>query len=171
MLKNKITNVFILFFLVSIIACGSGTEAEVDKMDDKDVIAPTIECVGAIEVEIPLLDNAAIVTYAAPVGVDNVSAITTQTSGLPSGASFPEGVTTNTFVAKDPSGNTASCSFDVTVTRVNDGSTPNFTGVNPSPIGKKWVRIAELSDEFEGASIDTDKWHTKGKVTASGWYW
>jgi hypothetical protein len=39
----------------------------------------------------------------------------TQTAGLPSGSQFPVGVTTNTFVATDVSGNTSTCSFNVTV--------------------------------------------------------
>jgi hypothetical protein len=39
-----------------------------------------------------------------------------QTAGLPSGSLFPVGTTTNTFVITDESGNTASCSFNVTVT-------------------------------------------------------
>ncbi|MES2795993.1 MAG: HYR domain-containing protein, partial [Bacteroidota bacterium] len=47
---------------------------------------------------------------------DNCSAIITQTAGLPSGSIFPIGITINTFVATDPSGNTATCSFTVTVT-------------------------------------------------------
>ena len=38
-----------------------------------------------------------------------------QTAGLPSGSTFPLGVTTNTFTATDASGNTATCSFTVTV--------------------------------------------------------
>lgn len=39
----------------------------------------------------------------------------TQTAGLPSGSSYPVGTTTNTFMVSDASGNTASCSFTVTV--------------------------------------------------------
>jgi len=39
-----------------------------------------------------------------------------QTEGLSSGSVFPVGTTTNTFVVTDASGNTAECSFDVTVT-------------------------------------------------------
>jgi hypothetical protein len=38
-----------------------------------------------------------------------------QTEGLPSGSLFPVGTTTNTFVVFDGSGNTATCSFQVTV--------------------------------------------------------
>jgi len=39
----------------------------------------------------------------------------TQTAGLPSGSVFPVGVTTNTFIARDESGNESTCSFTVTV--------------------------------------------------------
>ncbi len=39
----------------------------------------------------------------------------TQTAGLPSGSVFPIGVTTNTFIARDESGNESTCSFTVTV--------------------------------------------------------
>ncbi len=38
-----------------------------------------------------------------------------QTGGLPSGTTFPMGITTNCFIAKDACGNTASCCFQVTV--------------------------------------------------------
>jgi hypothetical protein len=47
--------------------------------------------------------------------------VITQTSGLPVGAVFPVGVTTNTFTATDSSGNTSTCSFTVTV---NDTQKP-----------------------------------------------
>lgn len=47
-----------------------------------------------------------------------------QTAGLPSGSVFPVGVTTNTFEVTDSSGNTSSCSFDVTV---NDTEAPVIT--------------------------------------------
>ncbi|MFT5249282.1 MAG: hypothetical protein ACI93P_001008, partial [bacterium] len=48
----------------------------------------------------------------------NISSSSTtinQTVGLASGSTFPIGTTTNTFVTTDASGNTATCSFDVTV--------------------------------------------------------
>ncbi|HBC05843.1 MAG TPA: hypothetical protein DC015_17020, partial [Aequorivita sp.] len=47
-----------------------------------------------------------------------------QTAGLPSGSTFPIGTTTNTFIVTDSSGNTATCSFDVTV---NDTEAPAIT--------------------------------------------
>ena len=49
---------------------------------------------------------------------------TVQTAGLPSGSTFPVGTTTNTFEVTDASGNTATCSFDVTV---NDTEAPTIS--------------------------------------------
>ncbi|MEZ4920235.1 MAG: HYR domain-containing protein, partial [Saprospiraceae bacterium] len=45
----------------------------------------------------------------------NVSGLM-QVAGLPSGSTFPVGTTVNHFIVTDPSGNTAECSFSVTVT-------------------------------------------------------
>ena len=44
--------------------------------------------------------------------------VTTQTSGLASGSSFPTGTTTNAFKATDGFGNISTCSFDVVVADV-----------------------------------------------------
>lgn len=41
-----------------------------------------------------------------------------QTAGMPSGSTFPVGITTNTFEITDASGNTSTCSFNVTVADV-----------------------------------------------------
>src|SRR5205823_5266380 len=61
--------------------------------------------------------SGAIVSYPAPVGTDSCpGSSTVQTAGLASGSLFPVGVTTNTFVVSDAAGNTAACSFTVTVT-------------------------------------------------------
>jgi hypothetical protein len=46
-----------------------------------------------------------------------------QTSGYSSGSVFPVGTTTNTFVVVDASGNSATCSFDITV---NDVEAPSI---------------------------------------------
>jgi hypothetical protein len=68
---------------------------------------------------------AAAVTFALPVASDNCSSVTVvQTSGLPSGSVFPIGVTTNTFVATDASGNSVSYSFTVTVQGSNFAYAP-----------------------------------------------
>ncbi|MBK9689276.1 MAG: HYR domain-containing protein [Saprospiraceae bacterium] len=65
------------------------------------------------------------VTYTAVVGTDNCPGSTTlQTAGLASGATFPVGTTTNTFRVTDASGNSATCSFTVTIT---DNELPGIT--------------------------------------------
>lgn len=56
--------------------------------------------------------------------------VVTQTAGLPSGSSFPVGTTTNTFTATDAFGNSATCSFLVTVA---DNEAPVISAV-PSTI-------------------------------------
>ncbi|MBD3636564.1 MAG: HYR domain-containing protein [Crocinitomicaceae bacterium] len=65
------------------------------------------------------------ITYATPVGTDNCpGATTTMTAGLASGSAFPVGTTVVTYEVTDGSGNTASCSFNVTV---NDVQNPSIT--------------------------------------------
>ena len=77
---------------------------------------PTITCPANISVNNTTGTCGAVVTYVAPVGTDNCSgATTTQTAGLASGATFPVGMTTNTFEVTDGTGNKTSCSFTVTV--------------------------------------------------------
>jgi hypothetical protein len=67
---------------------------------------------------------AATISFAAPTATDNCTGVTVvQTAGLPSGSVFPIGVTTNTFVATDASGNARTTSFTVTV----QGSTFTYT--------------------------------------------
>jgi hypothetical protein len=78
---------------------------------------PVISCPANIAVNVDAGICGAIVNYSAPVGTDNCAGATTvQTAGLPSGSTFPVGVTTNTFEVTDATGNKASCSFTVTVT-------------------------------------------------------
>ncbi|MFN8395879.1 MAG: HYR domain-containing protein [Bacteroidia bacterium] len=82
-----------------------------------DIQAPQITCPQNISGSTTIFSNCTYVAnYATPMGTDNCGgAITSQTMGMSSGDAFPAGVTTNTFVVTDISGNTASCSFNVTV--------------------------------------------------------
>jgi len=81
-----------------------------------DTQPPTINCQANIIADFDPAVNGAIVTYNAPVGMDNrPGAVTVQTAGLASGSIFPVGITINTFTVTDAAGNTASCSFTVTV--------------------------------------------------------
>lgn len=99
-----------------------------------DAQNPAISCPANItSAENPPGSGSAVVTYGAPVGTDACPGATTvQTAGLTSGSAFPVGVTTNTFRVTDAAGNTATCSFNVTVTTPPDltitkSHTGNFT--------------------------------------------
>ena len=76
----------------------------------------------------------AVVTYTEPDAVDNCSVPNiTRTSGLASGAAFPVGATIVTYTAVDGKGNSASCSFIVTVV---SGPDPCLTdNVPPTMVG------------------------------------
>ncbi|MBK9255777.1 MAG: HYR domain-containing protein [Saprospiraceae bacterium] len=78
---------------------------------------PVINCPSNMAVNTSLNQCNAVVNYNAPVGTDNCpGANTIRTTGLPSGATYPLGVTTNTFVVTSSNNATTSCSFTVTVT-------------------------------------------------------
>ena len=96
-------------------ACGNAsTCTQVITVNDN--VNPTITCPPNQTVN-PTTLAGAVVTYTAPVGTDNCSgATTTRTAGPASGSTFPIGTTTVTYVVTDACGNTASCSFTVTVT-------------------------------------------------------
>ncbi len=90
-----------------------------------DTQLPTITCPTNIAVANTTNLCSAIVSYTTPVGTDNCSGATTiQTLGLPSGASYPVGATTNIFKVTDGTGNTATCAFAVSVT---DTQLPTIT--------------------------------------------
>ncbi len=85
-----------------------------------DNITPEITCQDNISETVDSGVTTAIVTYNAPTASDNCEFTVEQTAGLASGSAFPLGTTTNTFVVTDAAGNTATCSFDVTITDDED---------------------------------------------------
>jgi large repetitive protein len=87
--------------------------ATVTVVDDID---PEITC--PADIVLCATDNSgAQVTFPAPVGSDNCNFVITRTdgSGLFSGDVFPVGTTTIAYLITDDGGNTATCSFSVTV--------------------------------------------------------
>lgn len=148
-----------LLFILTLIAACSSSDGDGGPAIEPDTEAPVLTCPEDITVNISATDADPTVNYTTPVGTDNMSAITSQTEGLPSGASFPEGVTTNTYRAIDAAGNTTFCSFDVTVTREAPLATvPYFVGDDPTPAGKTWVKLNDISDEFDTPTFDDTKW-------------
>ena len=85
---------------------------------------PTINCPAPIAVNTDLGVCGATVTYTVTSADNCPGQAVTQTAGLASGSVFPVGVTTNSFLVTDASGNTATCSFTVTVT---DNEAPSIT--------------------------------------------
>jgi hypothetical protein len=96
-----------------------------------DIETPTITCPANVVVHPPCGQSSMVVNYAAPSASDNCSQLTV-TCNPPSGSVFPAGNTTVNCTARDASGNSASCSFTVTVDTT--ASTYQFTGFL-SPIG------------------------------------
>ncbi len=92
--------------------------------DEED---PTISCPAPINVNVDAGICGAVVEFETPEVFDNSGEVTvTQIAGPVSGSEFPVGTTTVTFQVEDASGNTATCSFDVTV---NDNEAPEITSV------------------------------------------
>src|SRR5690606_29910135 len=87
-----------------------------------DTELPVISCPSNVTVSNNAGVCGATITYATPVGTDNCAgASTVMTAGQASATLFPIGTTTVTYQVSDASGNTAQCSFDVTV---NDTELP-----------------------------------------------
>ncbi|MCB0682515.1 MAG: HYR domain-containing protein, partial [Saprospiraceae bacterium] len=75
-----------------------------------------VSCPGDIVVSVDVDQCEANVNFTDPIATDNCGiASLIQTEGLPSGSMFPTGTTDMEWVATDESGNTATCSFTVTV--------------------------------------------------------
>lgn len=91
-----------------------------------DTTPPVATCEENMTVNNDAGKCSAVVTYDSPTATDNcVGDITiVKTKGLGSGATFPVGVTTETYSFTDILGNVTECSFTVTV---NDNETPVIT--------------------------------------------
>ncbi len=150
----------LVLLLISIGCSNDSSDGEEVPKETPDTINPEISCPANIAETIDAFTTEKVVNYTAPVGTDNLPGVTTtQTAGLPSGSSFPIGTTTNTFEVKDAAGNKATCSFDITIVQdAPSESMPFFVNENPTPDGKTWNKIENLSDEFSGDTFDNSKW-------------
>ncbi len=82
----------------------------------EDITPPTITCPAPISVNTSPGLCSAVVTYSVTASDNCPSYNLVQNTPFASGASFPLGITTNTFTVTDASGNSVACSFTVTVT-------------------------------------------------------
>ncbi len=114
---------------------GGRTTTVVRTVNVVDTTPPAISCPADVFVNYDPAAGGAVVTYAAPSGTDSCSGPLTaaQTTGLPSGSTFPIGATKNTFVVTDAAGLTASCSFKVNValTSIVGLDSVSITGAGP----------------------------------------
>ena len=107
-------------YLVTDASANTGTCSFDVTVDDNE--NPTIVCPADIIQNNDLGVCGATVNYVTPVGLDNCAgSITSLLAGQASGTIFPIGTTTVDYEVVDVSGNTASCSFDVTI---NDTQNP-----------------------------------------------
>jgi hypothetical protein len=111
----------------------------------------------------------AIVTYPSPTATDNCPGVTAACSP-PSGSVFPLGTTTVTCTATDASGNTASCSFTVTVVPPTSTPSAKVTGGGniPVPGGQASFGLVEITNnngEVKGNLTYQD--HVTGRTVKS----
>ena len=95
---------------------GTATGCTIWSFTKADNTSPSITCPASVTTNASPGLCSAVVTYGAISATDNCTAPNiTLISGLPSGSSFPVGVSTIVYRATDGVGNTSSCSFTVTV--------------------------------------------------------
>lgn len=135
-------------FVVTDAAGGTATCSFTVTVTDNE--NPTISCPANITATTAAGTCGAAVTYNVAFGDNCTGATIQQTAGIASGGVFPSGTTTNTFIVTDASGNTATCSFTVTV---NDNQAPTFT------------RPADISIPFTGACTYNAATSATGDVT------
>ncbi len=94
----------------------------------------------------------------------DTSLTTVQTAGLPSGAVFPVGITTNTYQVTDTMSNIATCSFTVTVL---DTEAPTI--ISPADVTTCDSIVANISPSAsDNCSGETVSFYTTGATSTSG---
>lgn len=159
------TNLSIGVYTVSVVDADGCFVTQTDTIVSGDVQPPSISCPGDIN-----LCGADLVSYPSPVVSDNCNLNGAQPvliSGLPSGSAFNDGVTTQVFRVTDASGNTATCSFSVTVNPLPDILVDGYTNdslslgigtISITPIGgdTPYVFIWRKNGEFFSNEEDLD---------------
>lgn len=105
------------YFVINANGCGSDTSNHIIVTVVADTLAPEIVCPPDLTIQLEPSTCDTIVIFASATATDNCSdpAEITITSDIISGSLFQIGEQVVTFVATDMAGNTATCSFTVTV--------------------------------------------------------
>ncbi|MEQ3796454.1 HYR domain-containing protein [Flavobacteriaceae bacterium MJ-SS4] len=155
-------------------AAGNTTNCSFDVIVN-DNENPTITCPGDFNVTNDINYCGAVVNYNV-TSTDNCPGQTVmQTAGLASGSLFPIGTTTNTFEVTDASGNTATCSFDVTVSDTeiplifncpNDIIVGNITDTCHAVV--TWTEPTATDNCTDSGSLVWTKTHSPGETFLVG---
>jgi hypothetical protein len=106
-------------------ANGNFASTVVQTVSVTDTEAPEITCLADIKMTMEFGETGKVIDYNLPTATDNCGTSTIELiSGPESGAVFPKGSTTVTYRAIDAAGNTAECSFSVTITESADYENP-----------------------------------------------
>ncbi|NUM54376.1 MAG: HYR domain-containing protein [Candidatus Hydrogenedentes bacterium] len=144
------------------VTCTTGTGAQCSfDITVVDTQPPTIACPANITTSSAPNACGAIVNYPAPSISDNCPGFLFLTTSPASGSTFPVGTTTVTAVGTDDAGNTASCSFTVTV---NDTQPPTIicsANITKSTDPGECSAIVDfgppiVTDNCPGAIVTTD---------------
>ncbi|MEZ5043203.1 MAG: HYR domain-containing protein [Saprospiraceae bacterium] len=151
---------------------GNSSECSFD-VTISDTESPQISCPTNITAIGASGATSAVVTYAAPIGTDNCSGVSTvQTGGLGSGSSFPVGTTTETYTVTDAAANATSCSFTVTVIAtgppVISGCPSNITQGTDAGVCEAVVSWTAPSASDEGTVVSFTSTHTPGTAFPVG---
>lgn len=136
----------------------SGNSASTDAIVTvQDNIDPVVVCPADVATVNDPGICGAVVTFSVS-STDNCTGQTLQqTAGLASGSVFPAGTTTNTFVVTDAAGNTATCSFDVTVNNTLPEVTIVTGPATPVALGNSIsLSISHNDNNLTNATIDWD---------------
>jgi len=114
-----------------------------------DTIPPLITCPADVTISLAPGRCDSAFTYTVTAFDDTLEIVPTQWSGLVSGDTFPIGTTLNVFVAADSVGNTAGCSFTVTV--VADTSALTCRDTVTVYLGAFCLVVPEVSELLTGA--------------------
>ncbi|MGJ3234387.1 HYR domain-containing protein [Marivirga sp.] len=98
----------------------------------------------------------AVATWTEPEASDNCGFVPELTSDFANGSTFPIGTTTVTYTATDEGGNTAQCSFDVTVV---DNTGPEFLNIP--------AEVKASADESCGAIASWDEIQVEDNCSAN----